>query len=76
MKSSNKPIVNSISKYIFVFFIISILFSFTVYLKFNKTSFTSAGHPYHEIIKGDSAHYFLKAEIFKRNIEENNAFFL
>jgi hypothetical protein len=75
MNNSNKPIVNSISKYIFVFFIISILFSFTVYLKFNKTNFTSAGHPYHEIIKGDSAHYFLKAEIFKKNIEENNAFF-
>ena len=63
-----------LKKKIIIFsFCLSIIFTSLIFIKFDKTSYSKSNIPYNELIKGDSDYYFFKAEIFKKNIESDNA---
>ena len=53
-------------------FVCSLILSTTVYLKHDKELFTKSNIQYNNLIKGDSAHYFVKARYFQKNIKDNN----
>ena len=62
---------NDFKKIIIILFIFSFLYSFFVVFNFDQTNYTKYKFTYNNLIIGDSAHYFLKAEIFKENLESN-----
>ena len=62
------------SKIILLAFCLAFFFSTIISLKFDKTSFSKSNIPYNELVKGDSAHYFLKAELFKKNLNSDKIF--
>ena len=62
------------SKIILLAFCLAFFFSTIISLKFDKTSFSKSNIPYNELVKGDSAHYFLKAELFKKNLNSGKIF--
>ncbi len=61
----------SFKKIIILGLICSFLYSCFVVFNYDRINYTKNNIPYNNLIKGDSAHYFLKAEIFKENLESN-----
>ena len=64
---------NNFKRIIIIGIIFSFLYSFFVVFNFDRTNYSKYEIPYNNLIKGDSAHYFLKAEIFKENLDSNQA---
>ena len=58
---------NNFKRIIIIGIIFSFLYSFFVVFNFDRTNYSKYEIPYNNLIKGDSAHYFLNAEIFKEN---------
>ena len=58
----------------FVAFLASIILSTYTYINHDKENLTKSNNQYNNLIKGDSAHYFVKARYFQKNLENNNFF--